>query len=1493
VRISRLIAGLALTLLVLCNAQGAHAQSSCPTSGMTDTSINVSVSGDCTISGDLIATGGDVTVVVSGGALTITGQVSATGGVSLTGDNGVSVGSTVSAAGGGVTGTSSGGTISLGSSLTADGTVNLSGYTGISVGSDINTSVGNIIANSANGGITISGTSTLTSGALFVANNDISLGGVSETASGFGGDVRIFPDQGGGSDPFQIGQAGAANGVASVNISSTSGGGYVYITNGGTGGITYSGTNSIQITASSGPTGSVILDGGSTSNVSLSGSVSVDNSVGFSAGSVYIFAPQITADGMTASASSQPGVYGGSIQWYTGAIIVNNGGLTLSRNGDGPVPSGLNFSLAPVGSYSVTAPQDLSQFISFGNYVASANPLAITGSGAFTINANGTNNGISINGYPLTLAPASTTINMEGSDEEIFISGTDGAGNPNSVTLGGTIQVHVNTTASGQLTGILDLDGSAIAPSPLTGNVLFDASGTNGGDGGIIEIYPGSGEVDIGSSGNVFTLLANGSSSGGSGGNISVDYTGYNIVVQDASGISASALGTTGNGGQIALNADNVTFSQQSASLNANAGSTTGSGGTIIIDPDNTLAFTGSSAGSVAIHANNSGAGQTPGQIQLSAPNISTFSNSVLLDASGTSGGDGGTITLFPGSGMVNLGTGAGVFALNANGSSTGGSGGSITVGGYGYNIVVEDAGGVTASALGTTGNGGYVELDGDDVNFTQSNASLNANGGTGTGEGGSIVINPGTLEFSGTTSAISANGGQTSGDGGSISLTPYSAVTVGSGTAGNVSLSAVAPLSGNGGSITIGYVGTLTLNGANALVTAAGNGNGGTLDFNNLGQTTITGTLTADGAGTGNGGSITIAETDSNTTTLDSSTISASGASSGNGNGNQITISNNADISMDGTSVNANGGGTGNGGTISVTTTGDITGTGQIDADGGCSDGIGGTITINANNVAFAGIEAGNQNGTICAAVAAARRPAAHPTVQPVPAKPLVKSTIQSAPTRPLAKQGVRPIINRLVKKSGVNPLPKRPVTKPSIESVTKRPAANPLVHPLTDPSTPSITLNINDWDASVLTSGVHADGTGSNNGGTITVNNMVAIDLSTLDQLMLPTTAITARSGPSGGTGGTVTIATVLKNPNPTKPNTYNPLDVLDIIDVNGQSTTAQVRNGLISLNSVECQQWNNSGTWPISWWDCTPNAATTQPSALDLVPVNTASGTTFSQIRALLQGTPATSTTYKQVTNIFVFANGGNPTSGGYDGFYGDNEMDFEGGITFKGLSGNFIYTNPWESGSVGDPNNVVNYDVSNYPEVAAHEIGHAVDTANGLPSSGATYGFYVNRDVYDLNNATVNGQPVTRDPCNPTAGSDDAAPFAGVLDMRDGMVGNSYAFVCTGDGGNSGVINQNILNGVGTQNPTNDQVLAYDAPGWINRQEINAQAFAYNAVGSLGAQIVTDAVFANGAANTQSPRYLGCVVAWAAAQLAGSNAGPQNPPVTPSGSCGVNP
>ena len=731
---NKLLAGLAFALLAFCTAPAAQAQDSCAPHNQ-DSDIYIEVTGDCTISGDLISTNGIVYLITHGGTATVTGQISATGGdVYVYGDNGVSVGSSVYADYG-VDIESTGGSITIGGTIesaSSDGYFH--GSSDVIASSTITIDSGQLNVISDTGKIQVVGNTSSQNGALFWANNDVSLAGVENTVAN---DVRIFASMGGGgSDPFEIGGSGAASGVQYVHDNTSFGSWSVYITNGNSAGITYSGDQTLQSNGSDTFSGTIVLDGGTQNNVTLSGTISVDGASGQTSGVISIFAPEIIANGATLTTNS-PGQQVGGIGLYTNAITTNSG-LTLSNNGNGFYPSYVDLSITPVGSYSVSAPTDLSEYISYGSYTGSSNPVAITGAGAFNINAIGNNNGVKIWGYPLTISAATTTINQQGSNDIITMDSWDGGSNIGAVTLGGTIAVHINTNAAGQTAGSMRISGNSLSPNPLTGNVLLDASGTDGGDGGTIYLLPGSGEADFAGSGNYFTLNANGSSSGGNGGSINV-WGGsgtFNTKIENVSGVTASAQSGDSNGGSITINSGDLDFVQSNATLSADA-TGTGNGGIINLS-SSSMEFTGTTS------------------------SISTNGAGTTADGAATNG-----ITIFTYSDLV-IGSGStGDVSLSANALAASSTGGNINIS---ASNITADGAKITVTA-GTSGDGGTISLTGDpDSGTVEISGTLDASSGTDGGDGGAITLSSQTLELD-ADSIISANGLGTDSNGGTISV--------------------------------------------------------------------------------------------------------------------------------------------------------------------------------------------------------------------------------------------------------------------------------------------------------------------------------------------------------------------------------------------------------------------------------------------------------------------------------------------------------------------------------------------------------------------------------------------------------------------------------------------------------------------------------------------------------------------------------------------------
>ncbi len=447
---------------------------------------------------------------------------------------------------------------------------------GTTIGVDGAQSLGTVTAGtSGSGSIQLYGNiAGLSAGAISNTNGFVyvSLLGTATTPSitNTNGDVRVF----GHGSPLTIGSGG----IGFIHNNGDFGYG-IYVSD--PAGINYNGADLLQVHAGSGNTGTIILDtaspdGTNTGTVTLAGTINADGSSG-PGGVIDIFAAQIVANDATLSASA-PGAQVGTINLVTNSIT-DNSGLTINLNGNNDSP-GIDLSIFPIGSYSVLSAGDITSPVAFSDFANSTNPLAITGSGTFTVTANGNNNGLKIIGYPLTLNPATTTITQQGIGDGLYLASTDGGALYNTLTLGGTVAIHENTTGPGA-TNPIDVRGTDIAA--LTGHVLLDTSGTAGGDGGDIGLTVfNSGTMSIGGTGNNLELNANGSDSGGNAGNIVAGYGGtLELDVDDGAAISASALGGDGDGGHVTVQAHTlVSIATTAVSINA-VGHGSGSGGQI------------------------------------------------------------------------------------------------------------------------------------------------------------------------------------------------------------------------------------------------------------------------------------------------------------------------------------------------------------------------------------------------------------------------------------------------------------------------------------------------------------------------------------------------------------------------------------------------------------------------------------------------------------------------------------------------------------------------------------------------------------------------------------------------------------------------------------------------------------------------------------------------------------------------------------------------
>ena len=439
-----------------------------------------------------------------------------------------------------------------------------------------------------------------------------------------------------------------------------------------------------------------------------------------------------------------------------------------------------------------------------GNISLSASAIAWNGMATqpLVLNASASSSGTG-NGGIINL------VISEGNNLSIGIT----AGNYDLISTGGAAGGSggsVVVSCDGNIALATAAGSGALAPTGL--NVAASTGGV-GGNGGTIDLSAGS--LSWSSQATNALLLSVNATGNNSGGSVSITSSNQqNFGIGNLAGdlvLTANSAATAGNGGSILLStAGNVRFDSAS-SLTASSGTKTGNGGSITIDTGGL--------------SNNSGA------------------NLVLNASAGAAAnGSGGSISLFSVNDL-SLGNSAGSFSLLAQGGKAGGAGGSITVSTYGNTVFGASA--FSVSPLATNANGGAISISAASYSLNSSLAqlSLTANG-KGTGDGGSL-----SLQLS----------------------SPSASLDFGT-AAGDISLSASGA---NGGSIFVNVSGNVSLDTtiskagqaipSGLLFTPTGkNGNGGTLSIT-AGQVsyqnaaTVPLLLSADGLGTGNGGSISL----------------------------------------------------------------------------------------------------------------------------------------------------------------------------------------------------------------------------------------------------------------------------------------------------------------------------------------------------------------------------------------------------------------------------------------------------------------------------------------------------------------------------------------------------------------------------------------------------------------------------------------------------------
>ena len=743
--------------------------------------------------------------------------------------------------------------------------------------------------NGTTSGITAQGINA-TSGSITILNKGS--GGIVHNSSaglnilpgglgGKGGTIILDATQGGGTGSIVLGSAvvvsangfgAGANDGGSVALRGSS-----ILAQGAAPTIQANGTNTgkggqVEITSTD-PGASIGISGNSgTFQLSARAATGKGGSITINSGQDIIInpaqlnvAPTVSGSGgdITLNAGRNVNILSGSIN--AGAQASGNGGsITITTKSSTPFTIGLNAS-----------PNGI-----FGTLIANA---AVSGNGGSISVSNSGSGGIvyTNNVFDLSFAPAG---NGNGGSVTLDASSNGGSG---TVTMG-NFTLNATPSGTGSTAGNLTVKGTSI----VTPGIVLQANGVTTGAGGKVTVETTNPAFDltVGQASLVGINVAGGTTSGNAG-EVSVN-SARDLTV--APGASFNTQVFSGNGAKVSLSAGRNL--DVNAGLNVNAAGT-GNGGSVSLNSNSSTIFTVGGGATNRINGNISAIAATNGsQGSISVVNSGSGGinlSAVLLNASGagTAGNVPGSITLsgstLTGSGGVAINGGKdgvggnisitttnstadivvpAIVAMSANGGTTSGDGGSITLK-AGQDLIIADAAQVAVTP--TNGSGGHLILEAG-RNVAISNNNLFA-GSNALGSGGSIriVSNSPSMFFIGSNSGpnfvqntMNAKGAGATGDGGSIEI-----VNRGSGGISHQNNGAFTNIlpgaNGKGGSLT--------------LDAAASGGNGPIF----LGSNSALFTINSDGTGTGDGGNITISG-DSISLPLLFTTLSAQGNNGG-----------------------------------------------------------------------------------------------------------------------------------------------------------------------------------------------------------------------------------------------------------------------------------------------------------------------------------------------------------------------------------------------------------------------------------------------------------------------------------------------------------------------------------------------------------------------------------------------------------------------------------
>jgi len=364
-------------------------------------------------------------------------------------------------------------------------------------------------------------------------------------------------------------------------------------------------------------------------------------------------------------------------------------------------------------------------------------------------------------------------------------------------------------------------------------------------------------------------------------------------ILGDAIAVDRSTIGAntirSGNGGQIKLEANNITF-KNNGGAGTQATALGNAGDITLIAKNSFVASNQSGLGSKTFSAGNGGV-------------INVEANSVLLEEGS---GFGATSFGKGGAGEINIKVGDLVIRNSGigNESSSGSNGGKINI--VANSFQLENAGISSITGKDSTGNGGEININlaGD---FALNNSNINANS-SGTGNAGTISITANKVEME---KGIIQTNTENSGKSGNISINAKDSFrVVGAGITANSS--------------STGDAGTISITAKNAQIEAGGidsiasdSGKSGNIFINATDSFGLSnGVIKANSYGTGDAGTISIT---AKNVQIEPGGINSIASNSGRSGNISINATDSFGLSNGGV-ISANTYGTGDAGTISIT---------------------------------------------------------------------------------------------------------------------------------------------------------------------------------------------------------------------------------------------------------------------------------------------------------------------------------------------------------------------------------------------------------------------------------------------------------------------------------------------------------------------------------------------------------------------------------------------